>query len=341
MVGSGTLTWMPTTDLTFFLRYRHFDLDVDTPPSATITDLDDASNSYTYGVKQGISFRDDRVTLAGRYRAARRLTLRARYVFDERDRDEASEWGLPDSTTRHTVGLSADARPLDTLGLKAEYAYTSVEDPDYNMTPDLSHRAGLSATWTPASRVSAYLSYGLTRGLRDGVAYEGGGAGERETTGETFLASGTFMLRDDLNLTASYAFLQNEVVQDLQYQTLSGAAAGAPGSVYRDTAHGFSLGAGWLPTERLTLSATAAYTKSKGTLETPAEDLLQPVSVPSLVEFRLAEKSLALAADYRLGRGLDAGLNYKYLGLGDVPENAQDFEGGKVQILMVKASKKW
>ena len=84
--AAGDIMYMPWTNLTMFLKYRHYDLDVNNPDMVTITGIT-SSSTYTYNVRDSISSQRDVMTGTVRYRPTGRLLLKGEYALESVQRD--------------------------------------------------------------------------------------------------------------------------------------------------------------------------------------------------------------------------------------------------------------
>jgi hypothetical protein len=350
LLGSGALTWMPVTSLTVYLKYKHQESEKENPTTIAIADANNPANSYTFSVTQPVEESTDLVSIGGRYRPSRWLTTRATYCVENIKRDNAArvnydgnDWGITDRTRKNTVKLSADARPSRNLDLRAQYIFRDIGDPAYNIDPDTSNGAVLSATWTPAAGASTLLSYDMTKEEREKLTYSSTvDAADREVLKQRLLGSGTLLLGKSITLNLSYAYMFHEIKQDLAYHAMDGSHINAPDTLYDDKAHIVSFGVGFEPTERLSLNSTISYTKSEGEFTTGNQDLLQPVSVASLVDFEIDKTDFRLDADYELAPEFFVDLEYNFVHLDDVLGNPDDdIEGGEVHTVMVGFSREW
>lgn len=337
LVGSGGVTWMPVTSLTFFLRYKHIEIQRDNPETVTI---EDANSTYkkTYDVKSSIDTISDMISLTGRYRLLHWITLRGRYLTEQTKRKNEEIWEMEGSTKKNTASLSVKFDLPVHIDLKAEYKGTHIEDPAYNTQLDESSEGKVAIEWVPLPIINTSLSYTRGRGTRDTLLYEDGISSEdREVKSDKIFWTGTSVLRKNLSLTASYTYQRNKTIQDLAV-----GSEVATDSNYTDLAHSYYIGANYSPLEKLDLQGGAAFTISKGEFDTSSTILTEPVNVASFWDYRFAEAVITASGDYRLGRNLNAGLEYNYIKLNEVLETPyDDIEEGDVQIVMIRVSNKW
>ena len=344
VVAHTSLTWMPITRLTFVVRYRHNDMQVDNPSRVTITDATDPANSYTYTVKPSISYTQDSLRVIGRYRPVAGLTLTGNYSVDRIERDNASLWGLSsDSTTKTVTGVDASVKIGRTFRVNAGVEIKDVEDPAYNSEPDSQSTGNLSATWMPLDWVSANLAYTLRQGERGELDYDGiSNARDRETSDEHLTATVSFLVNEDTTVTLGYFMLREHIRQDIVYSDLGGTPLISSDVVQQDSSTGYSIDLSYIASESLTIYTGASYTVCDASFDTNNTDLLEPISLASLNDFGYNETAFTASGDYQLGDDSSVSLEYRFRRLDETLDNPNDgIEDGEIQIASVMYRKKW
>jgi hypothetical protein len=254
--GAGSLRWMPLPRLSLSMKYLHDELDAENPGTASITDIYGSVTTYSQKVKPSVSKTTDTLSLTGRYRPESRLTLTAKYVYKNIERENADDWNLQDSTGKSAMSLSADMRILRGLKVKTEYARKTIENPSYNTEPDYSDKGLASISWMPSPGINLLVNYSITKEERDDLIFtETQDARDRNTRTDNFLGSGTFQLLTNLSFTASYAFMRYKVEQDIVYDSLGGYPLTDPGVEMNDTAHVYTVSLNYVPFDKLFLLA--------------------------------------------------------------------------------------
>ncbi len=344
-VGAAGLTWMPATKMTVFLNYRRIARDLDNPDAVIIRDR--TIPAITYGnpdVRDSISADVDTYSGMIRYRPLSRLTLKAKYRFEEVRREDAEAWELiPDSTTRRTLTLSGDARPAKSLKAKVEYTHKEVKDPATNVEPNRLNTAKLSFSWTPIPRIQALLSYTLSCEERnDPILADTDAADDRDVRWDRALANGTYLLSKHLAVTLNYAYWRHKIKQDIEYHDVTGAPQIDAGVPYESAAHHYGLTFHYSPSERLQVGTGISHTTSRTDFEPGSPDLLSPVSIASLSDLKLKETRYTLTGDYALTKELRLGVDYEYADFNDVLDRSNDdVADGVSRILWTRLSRKW
>lgn len=327
--GTGAVTWMPKPRVAFFLRYNRREARVENGDTATIVNTLNPLNSYTFAIRQSLSSTTDAVSLTGRYKPLARLTIRAKYAFENVSRDNAEDWGLQDKSQTHTASLSANVKLLKGLDLKADYMAKGVDAPAYNTVPAYSDEGSMSLSWAPHSRVNTLVCYGLAVEERESI--------NREVRTEKAFGSGTFLLTKRLSLTASYAHFHNQTELDLGYGTKTDS--GVP---YEHNANVYAADLGYVPAKNLNLAAGVAHTLSSSSFTPGSIDLIQTVSVASFSESKTAETVYSASGDYKFKNGFGLGVDCKFREFDDTLDNPHDdVEDGDATIVMITVAKKW
>lgn len=316
--GAFDVSWIPDPVLGFFFKYRHKDLDMDTPDTVTLAGV---ANVLSYPVRQGISYNRDNFAVSARYKPLNRLSLFSTYEFSHLERRDIDEWlVLPDRTDIHSINLTAHSRPMDKLKLKAVYDYRHYDSPAYNTSPDNSNRLRLSATYLPLPWLTAYADYMLAVTERDDLRYINPIShllvenGERDGRIDRLFASLSFMFSPKVTVTGSWAYNRWKVEQDLAYSRWN-AAGGVdfpfidPGVPYTDESNSFSLALNYVPREDITVTADVSYTLSDGEYA-PSDVSGGALAIASYSELEAAETIFSLEVTKKLPRNWEAGIRF-------------------------------
>jgi len=314
--GAVDFSWIPDPNVGLFFKYRHRNVDMDTPDSVILTGL---NNSLPYSVREGVSYRKDVFSLSTRYRPLNILSLFATYEFSHLERKDVSEWiVLPSQSNIHTITFKAHAKPLNKVKVKASYEFKKYNDPSYNNTPDNSNKIRLTTTYTPVPGTNVYLEYNLSVTERDSLHYlintdpavllENG---ERDGRRDQFLASLSTELSPKASLTASWFYQRWDVEQDLAYgKWLVGGGGGDlpyidSGVLYADQSNAFSLALFYIPRKDITVGADATYTRIKG--RTGYDDVVGGASfaLSTFSELKASETSFSLEISKKLSKDWD------------------------------------
>lgn len=341
-IGAGEITWVAVPNLTFFLKYRHRDAEIDNPDFITITNRQ-GLNPVTYSkndpyqsIKNSISSDTDTVTGIVRYRPVSGVVLRGEVIHDVVSRTDAAEWGVADKTTKNVASLSADIKIMKGLNVKARYTHKDIEHPAYNIEPDHADEIRTSVSWMPTPKLSALLSYGIAKEKRDQMEIIGSTAENREVLRDRFFGSLTYLLVNDLSLTTSYSYMHNRTEQDIAVGTTTDHMV--PNKIF---AHFYGADLNYTPKSNLTIGAGMNYTLSSGKFYPSAAVLLNP-SIADYSELKTRETVYHVTGEYRFKHGFSVGVQYKYSELDDVIDNIyDDVKDGRAHVVFLTVSKRW
>lgn len=262
------LRWLPDPVFGLFFKYRHRELEKETPDQTTLVGR---TNSLTYSVRPAVSTRKDIFSFSGRYKPLSRLTLIGNYEYEKRERSDVDDWELlPENSDIHTANLTANTRPLNNLKLKGVYEYKHYENPSYNTEPDHQNSIRLNASYTPVPWLTALLDYNLMYARRDNLHYlsvsreilEGG---ERDGRTDRLLGSLSFAFSPKASVTATWSYYRWKVEQDLAYSRLAPSEGVYDRDVpYTDKSNTFGLSLYYMFSENLTFTSELTYTIAEG-----------------------------------------------------------------------------
>jgi len=260
------LQWVPDPVISMFFRYRYLELEKELPERIT---LYGARSSVSYAVRAPVSTRKNLFAFAARYRPLGRLTLNGNYEYEMRKRTEIDDWEvLPEDSDIHRLNLTARARLLASLKLKAVYQYQHYGNPAYNIEPDQSNKLRLNVSYTPTSWITTALDYSITVTKRDDLIYGEYMEGERDGRTDRAMASVSFAVSPGTSLTASWATNRWKIEQDTAYSMWdpSGSGTTTPfpyydrGAPYTDDAQTFAISLYSKLRKDLALKAGVSYT---------------------------------------------------------------------------------
>lgn len=333
------LRWIPDPAVSFFLKYRHNELDKDNPDEVVVKGL---IYSETNPVRPLISTRSDLVSLSARYRPLTMLTLIGKYEFELRDRSDVEEWMvLPDSSEVHRINLTAHARPVSELKLKGIYDYITYSDPAYNTEPDDTNKLRFNATYTPLTWLTALFDYTFTLTNRDHIRYydaiesELYEQGERDGRRDHVLTSLSFVLSPEATVTTSWDYNRWKIEQDLVHSFRN--TAGTPyydlGVPYEDESNAWTLSLYYQLRKDLSLTADIAYIKARGDYQSGvvADDGETSLDTFSNVEYEetliTAELAKKILEDWEVGLKVHCGFYED-----DLKNTGPDYQDGELYI---------
>jgi len=258
--GAFDFSWIPDPTTALFFKYRHKNVDLDTPGT----------------VRQGISYDKDILSLSARYKPSTIFTLFSTYKFSHLERKDIEEWPLLSGhNNTHSIDFRAHIRPTNKINVKASYEYTHYSEPAYNITPNNSNKFRLATTYTPATWASIFVEYTLSATERNALNYLNSTpsvvleTGDRDGLQNQFIASLTTEITPKLSLTTSWYYQRFEVEHDLAYGRWLNAVTGT--YPYRDydvlnvnESNSLSLAVFYALRDDINLGGNIAYTRSEG-----------------------------------------------------------------------------
>ncbi|MEW6602782.1 MAG: hypothetical protein AB1499_17555 [Nitrospirota bacterium] len=337
--AAGSLQWTPLERLSLFINYYHADTETDNPGTASITDINGLVTTYPGTVRPSVSKTTDAVSLTGRYNPEPGVTLKASYLLENTERENAEDWNLNESTRKGKLTLSAALRVIKGLELKTEYVRKAVINPSYSTEPDNSDRGTASVTITPLPGVSLFVHYSIMREKREDLNFETtADAKNRNTKTDNLMGYGMFRLMDNLLMTAGYARMHYRVRQDVVYGDVPVIDRDVE---YKDLAHVYSASLDYVPVEKLYLLAMISHVRSAGDFYPGSADLLSPVSVSSFSRQKIRETVYNFSGDTECTDNLSCGLEFRYSETTDAIDNVDDSNpDGHAYLVMLKFKKK-
>jgi hypothetical protein len=349
LMAAGNLVWMPMPKLTFFLKYKHNERDIENIDTVAIPDVcspfNNIGNNYSCTIKPPLSSITDTVSGIVRYRPVKGIILITEYSFEEIEREHSDSWGLPGSTKTSAVSLAADIRILKGVNIKSDYLHKDKKNPAYNTEANRLDEARLSVTWIYGARVSSLLSYTISREMRDNLDFNDNlSAKDRDVRKDRFLGSITTHVLNDISLTTSYLYMRNKVNQDIHYRSgiTPDIFLSDPSVPYQDSASDYSVVLSYVPEDNMSFDAGISHTIIKGTFYPSEQDLIEPVSVAAFSEFKAKETVYSAGVEYRFRTGYITGLKYKYMDIIEITDNPHDdIKDGKLHVVLLTISKRW
>lgn len=348
--GSADVTYTPYTFLAFVARYKHRETELENPTTIPAGYL--GYSAYTTartGIRHSLSSKTDTLYGLARYRPFSGLGMNAEYTYERTERENADEWKIAGNTTRKNITLSANARLMKKLTLKAKYSHQDTDNPPHNNIPNQSNSGSIAATWTPLNWASAMLSYNVAKEKKHGLhfvnsagAFTAVNAENRTARRERLLGSLSFMPFKNFSITPSYAYIYSRIMQDIVYNDTAGVPQLDKNVPYKDTAYSYALSMNYMPQKNFNINADANQTKGKGTFYPGIANALRPVSVASFSELKIKETGYSIGSSHTMKGDWTMGVKYRYSSFRDMIDNPyDDSRNGIVRIILLTLSKKF
>lgn len=312
---AGDLSYTPFAEMTVALKYRHQELDRETP--ATVT----TAYSGTTAVRPGTSSVRDTVILSSTWRPDRQLTLRGEYRAELIARDNVWE-PLTVSTTQavsddsnqlHSGTLSLLWRPWRNTRLNTSYSYTTNNRPSTLYDFVDRHNGSLLFDWSSTGRWGTSLHYRATADQNDRTRstawfpQTGSLITPRNSLNQSAGASIWFSPLAKLVLTASYGCM---AIDAQQATLLTPTATTSLTTNYSSLGHLFSLNSVYAANDQLDLSASLQQVRSSASFQLPS-------SAPAIGSFNrldTTESSASMRIDWRFAKQFGWMLEYRFSG---------------------------
>lgn len=241
---SGDVTYVPSPEVTFNLRYRLLDLSSENTDVQVLGDiLNDPNNPPGSSALASIPVRNsiDQTTAiyaaTGTWRPSRSVTFKGDFKRQDISRSntgnpgDSGVWLLPEKETRNSYRLSAYIHPTSVRSLKVNtwYRYRTSDDPAYALTVAEGHEGFASLTWSPSGSWGLSLNGRVARAENEehSIFQEADSSGtvftrypiHRRSENDNLGAGLWFAIGDRINCSLNYGYIRTRVVQDLVFGT--------------------------------------------------------------------------------------------------------------------------
>lgn len=321
---SGDLAYTPFKELTVALKYRHLEIDRETPE--TVTTLSSGTNS----VRPGTSSTKDTLILATSWRPDQRLTLRGEYRGALISRDNVavpmtvttSQAVSSDTSQLHTGTLSLLWRPLRGTKLNASYSYTTNSRPTTQNDFNGRHNGNLLFDWSHNGRWGTTVHYRATAeqnttNTSTTTAPISSLTTPRDSLAQSAGAAVWFSPLPKLVMTASYGCSVIDARQALLFS--SQTANSLSTTNYSSLGHVYGLEGVYAANDQLDLSLGLHQIRSNARFQVPSQafTLTGPYAatttgIGSYNRLETTESSVSTRVDWRFVKHLGAVLEYRF-----------------------------
>ena len=322
---AGDLSYTPFKELTLAFKYRHRQLDRQTPESVT------SLYSGTSLVRPGTSSVEDTLSLLSSWRPDSVLTLQGEYrarlisrenVFVPMTAASAVPAVTSDANQLQSGILTALWRPWRTTRLNASYSYTTNSRPTTLHDFNDRHNGNLLIDWSHNARFGAMLHYRAT-------AEQNSATSSTTTTPLTALATPRNSLSQSagvalwfsplprLVVTTSYGCMAIDARQALLFSPQTAASLAT--SNYSSLAHVYGLDGSYAINDRVDLSVSLQQVRSRADFQVPAQSFTlasaysaTTAGIGSFGHLDTIESSVASRIDWRLYKQFGWMLEYRF-----------------------------
>lgn len=334
--AAGDFTWIPRKEVTFSLKYRHYEVTPDAPTTVSSVSL---AGLTTYSVKDPIGYTKDIMSALVRYRATDALTLRAEFAYDDLTRDfTPGAWLLDENITRTTARLGASYQLTRRIVMRGDVTHVTANVPEdsvdntYSDTVDMGR---LSLTWMPKPWYNLFIAGATIREKRDELAAPF--TGERETQRDRAQASMTFLINKQTAVIPGYSYYQNKQNTSVAYTDTAGGIMNEGGVPYADTSHIASLAVTHSASESISVTVDALRSWNRGDWRN-AGVVPGSTGLPELTNLHVIDSELGAEVRVRVTKNVGTDFRYRFRRLDDLIDDAED---GKYQTLFAGLTVAW
>lgn len=339
-VASGDIRYTPFKELSFALKYRHQQIDRESPatittPFSSIPTIGPvpATMTATPGlllVHPSSDSTRDTLVLSAAYQPTPAARLRLEYHAELESRSGLQSTQTPgdptlrlsDSRQTNTGKMVASWKPLNGIKLTALYSYAECDNPAYASSFSRQHSGQLFATLNRSKRwgvTASYLGrYETTDNSAVVTVTNATVKLPRENSNNSLNASIWFAPMNRLTITTSYSYLANDSDQAVLFSNLSAASLAATN--YKATAHLYTVDAVYALSEQIDLGASFQQVRSRSRFtvgEAQFTDLLTSTSystsgISDLTALESTETGVTAHAGWRITSRYGLSLEYGF-----------------------------
>lgn len=354
---AGDLTYMPLQELSFALKYRRLQTNLETP----------ATVSYPYStaagalpVLPGIDTVKDSLALSGTYRPNQQVTCRLEYRADLESRTNVpnSDFTLGDPTAIHNefsqthTGLANVLwKPFPGLRVKAAYTFSTTDNPVWDTSASESHKGELFVTyakngaWGTTTSLVTFYEQRWNTASTIAPAPVATYAPPRTNRMNSANESLWFSPAERLTITVNYSYLGTVTDQSLLFANTIIDPNPLVAATYRSSAHVYGIDAVYAVSEPLDVSLGIQQVRSASRFDVPVQVFTlagatgnyDTTGITSLTRLDTVETGVTARADWRITKYAGCSLNYSFrkYNSGDV------LNDGSIHTILVLLTSRW
>jgi len=369
---ASDITYIPSSEWTFNLRYRRLDLDqsnVSAIGGAGYHEYADPATPRTFTVRNNIDLERSYYETSFSYRPIPSLALKGNYHREDIHRSDTDGpvqqsgslkvidpyWELPEDETIQKMRLTVSSRllPKNALKLQGWYEFETSDDPAYSISIESGHTLFVSASYKHNPRWGASASFRLRNLENNG--YKISQFDEMATPlslekNRTQIQQNASLglwanLREGFTFDLNYGYLRSRIEQDLLYGNKPPLYSIKDRADYHQTVHTISVGTNLQLSERLDCRLEGYHIRSRAAYspDFPTETLT-PAGIASAADLKKISR-----IDFRQN-GIKGRLNWQMAGqwlaslemtLDDYDDQGSDLFDGSVETCMASLSRIW
>ncbi|OGR28251.1 MAG: hypothetical protein A2X83_05150, partial [Desulfuromonadales bacterium GWD2_54_10] len=342
---AGDLSYTPFKELSFALKYRHQQIDRDSPitvnyPYSQIPAVGVIPGVYTATtgillVRPSTDTVKDTLMFSSIYRPDPKMIYRLEYLAVLESRDNVWDFRSAskptaihsDSRQTHTGKAAFFWKPYAGVKLNASYSYAASDNPAYGSSFSDRHIGNLLLTYTNSGKWGLTGSYLAQFESGESIASTvlpapvATYALPRESRNNSANASFWFSPLERLTVTTSYSYLESDVDQTILFTNNPSAANADPltATNYHVSSHVYGIDAVYATMEQLDLSLAFQQVLSISRFAVPTRSY--PLTFPGtyttdgitdLTRLDTTETGVSARADWRITALLGCALDYSF-----------------------------
>ena len=366
--AAGDLTYTPSKLYSLALKYRHREIDRDTPaslyyPYSNIPASPSGVYTTTTGellVRPSISSVKDTLIFSATFRPAPKVIYRLEYnaELETRDnvRDALAAAGSPtaihsDSRQTHTGTATFYWKPVTGVKVNASYSYATCDNPSYGASFSDRHIGKLLVTYTANGKWGATGSFIAqnesgeqtvsTVSPAPVAAYES----PRENRTGSANASVWFSPLERLTVTTHYSYLEADTNQSTLYSNLIADSSPLVVTNYHSSSHVYGIDAVYSVAEPLDISLSFQQVRSQARYAVPDRTFtlagvtgeFSTAGITDLTRLTSTETGVSARMDWRINALLGCSLDYSF----KMYKSGQTLYDGSVHSTIVALKARW
>jgi hypothetical protein len=370
---AGDLSYTPFKELSFALKYRHLQIDNDSPATVfypysqipmvppTLPGVYTAIPGLLL-VRPSVDTVKDTLSLSGTWRPSQEFTYRLEYraVLESRDNvpsNDPAAVGDPaavhgENRQTHTGTLFASWKPVPGLKVNTTYTYSSTNKPDWLASSSDSHKGELFLTYAKSGAWGSTASFITTLENNQSTASTDRTVPvprtynlPRENRTNSANASVWFSPLERLTITANYSFMNTETDQSVLFANIITNPFPVVATNYHSSAHIYGIDAVYALTERLDLSLAFQQVLSRSRFDVPIRSFtlagmaggFNTSGLTDLTQLDTTETGVTARADWHLNKHIGCSLDYSFRKY----DSGNPLFDGSVHTTMLLLTSRW
>jgi hypothetical protein len=367
---AGDLTYTPFRELSFALKYRRLQTEIESPPTVSypfsrIPAETPLPGVYTATpglllVRPGIDTVKDTLSLSGTFRPNQQVTYRLEYraVLESRDNVPDSDLTPGDPTAlhseyrqSHTALANVSWRPFQGFRVNAAYTYCTTDNPEWKTSASGSHKGELFVTYTKngawGTTASFITTYEQSRSSDATVDPAPVANYTLPRENRTYSANGSvwFSPVERLTITANYSYLETMTDQSVLFANLISDPMPLVATNYRSSAHVYGIDATYAVAEPLDISLGFQQVRSASRFDVPSRVFtlagvtgsFDTTGITGLTGLDAVETGVTARADWRISKHAGCSMNYSFRNY----NSGNALFDGSVHTTMLSLTSRW